>query len=119
MTYTRKVTDDLINAVNGARKMNPEAPGPHLGVAAITAGVPARMVGAILGTYEQTVYRWYKGSRPRDTFLPRMLRLTHILEYGVKAGLLPCHSTLYADIEKKLSEVAAAYKQEAVAGRKS
>lgn len=96
-----------------ASRNKPTEIGPKLGVLCIRGKVPAAFVGAVVGTTEQTVYRWFYGETDvtNQDRRKKVIRLTEILRYAISHTLLPVGGD-YGRIEERLTAAAIALKQE-------
>jgi hypothetical protein len=55
----------------------------------VAANLPSTMVANLLGVSRQTLYTWFRGSGIQSERLPLVEALIKIIEFDMKAGVLP------------------------------
>ena len=110
---TRAMRPACAQKIVDAAHRYPTAPGPQLGSLCYKARVPAAFIAQILGTTEQTVYRWfYHHVEIRDPAHVKFVgKLIKALRYAIARNLLPVAGD-YGRIEEKLTEAIKALQQE-------
>lgn len=84
--------------------------GPKLGYAAYNARVPAKLIAQMVGTTEQTMYRWYYGCEPRRESRKRIKALTEILHFATKQQMLPMPEPTHGELANAITRAASILK---------
>jgi hypothetical protein len=106
---SRGLRKDTLDRIAQAREHKPLSLGPYLGDLTVRANISASTVADIIGSHEQTVFRWFFGQgEVQPVWGAKVARLVALLAWMHSSKLVPLEGTI-RDREKQLQIYAAQY----------